>query len=216
MTSGDEAADSPVDDRRADRSGDGARKVSDGRSGASSRRRARSGTTRGVSTVTTDHDPGAIRPRGYPSQGRRPQGYRPHPRLVPVRRTVNWVNLSTPLGLLLGLASRATFRKGPHGVIVAHGRPLRFLAPRAMAVTVGDVVLLRATEETVARYPHLLDHEARHSMQYACWIGPIGFLPAYFACSLWSWWHSGDFALRNPFEMRAGLVEGGYVRPHEH
>jgi hypothetical protein len=79
-------------------------------------------------------------------------------------------------------------------------------------VTVGDVVLLRHDDEKLARFPNLLDHEARHSTQWACFLGPIGFLPAYLLASAWSWWHSGDFAVRNPFEMRAGLVDGGYAR----
>jgi hypothetical protein len=77
---------------------------------------------------------------------------------------------------------------------------------------VGDVVLLRLDDEQLARLPNLLDHEARHSTQWACFLGPVGFLPAYLLASAWSWWHSGDFAVRNPFEMRAGLVDGGYAR----
>jgi hypothetical protein len=128
-----------------------------------------------------------------------------------LRRVVNVINLATPLGLLLALASRSTFSRGPHGVIVARGRPLPFLAPRAMAVTVGDVVLLRASDDAIRRHPDLFDHEARHSAQYACWLGPLGFLPAYFLCAAWSWWHTHSFALGNRFEVRAGLVEGGYV-----
>jgi hypothetical protein len=135
------------------------------------------------------------------------------PQLVWLRRIVNAVNLSTLLGLLLAVLSRSTFAVGPHGVIVARGRPLPFLAPRAMAVTVGDVVLLRASDEGIRRYPQLFDHEARHSAQYAFFLGPIGFLPAYFACCCWSWWQIRNFSLRNAFEMRAGLVEGGYVHP---
>jgi hypothetical protein len=134
------------------------------------------------------------------------------PRFPGLRRAVNVLNLSTPVGLLLAWMSRSTLSRGPHGVVVARGRPLPFLAPKAMAVTVGDVVLLRASDEAMRRYPDLLDHEARHSAQYAMWIGPLGFLPAYLVCAAWSWWHTGDFALRNLFEMRAGLLEGGYLR----
>lgn len=136
------------------------------------------------------------------------------PRFTGLRRAVNILNLSTPVGLLLAWISRSAFSAGPHGVVVARGKPLRFLAPRAMAVTVGDVVLLRASDDVLRRHPELLDHEARHSAQYAFWLGPLGFLPAYLLCAVWSWWFTGDFALRNRFEMRAGLLEGGYVRPH--
>jgi hypothetical protein len=131
---------------------------------------------------------------------------------IRVRQVANLINLATPLGLVLALTGRARFAKGPHGVIVAHGYRSPVPAPHAGAVTVGDVVLLRLNDEQLARLPNLLDHEARHSTQWACFLGPVGFLPAYLLASAWSWWHSGDFAVRNPFEMRAGLVDGGYAR----
>ena len=134
------------------------------------------------------------------------------PLRIRLRQVANLINLSTPLGLVLALTGRARFARGPHGVIVAHGYRSPIPAPRAGAVTVGDVVLLRLDEEQLARLPNLLDHEARHSTQWACFLGPIGFLPAYMLASAWSWWHSGDFAVRNLFEMRAGLVDGGYAR----
>ena len=131
---------------------------------------------------------------------------------------LNWINLSTPLGLLVALAGRATLVRGPHGLILARGYPKRPPAPNAPAVTIGDVVLLRADDATLARRPNRLLHESRHSVQWACCIGPLGFVPGYLAASLWSWWHTGDFALRNTFEVRAGLLDGGYVsepRPQE-
>jgi hypothetical protein len=129
---------------------------------------------------------------------------------ITVRRVVNVVNLSTPLGLVLAVSGRARLERGPHGVIVAHGYRARVPAPRASAVTVGDVVLLRLTREQLERRPRLLDHEARHATQWAFFLGPAGFLPAYLIASVWSWWRCRDFALRNPFEMRAGLSDGGY------
>jgi hypothetical protein len=131
--------------------------------------------------------------------------------LIKVRQVANLLNLSTPLGALLAWTGRARFARGPHGVIVAHGYRSPFPAPRAGAVTVGDVVLLRLDRERLAGLPNLLDHEARHSAQWACFLGPVGFVPAYLLASVWSWWHSGDFAIRNPFEMRAGLADGGYA-----
>jgi hypothetical protein len=131
---------------------------------------------------------------------------------VITRRIVNIVNLSTPVGLALALAGRARLGRGPHGLLLARGYRARFPAPRAPAVTIGDVVLLRLDDAGLAGRPALLDHEARHAGQYACWLGPLGFLPAYLVASAWSWWHTGDFALRNRFEVRAGLVDGGYVR----
>ena len=132
-----------------------------------------------------------------------------------VRRIVNVINLSTPLGLLLAVWGRARLERGPNGVIVAHGYRSRIPAPRASAVTIGDVVLLRLSREQLAGRPELLDHEARHCTQWAFFVGPVGFVPAYLGASVWSWWRCRDFALANPFEVRAGLVDGGYVRPAE-
>jgi hypothetical protein len=128
-----------------------------------------------------------------------------------LRQIANIVNLSTPLGLLLAATGRSTIRRGPHGTLVAHHYRLPVPAPRASAVTVGDVVLLLLTSEQLTTRPRLLDHEARHSLQWACWLGVVGFIPAYLVASIWSWFRCRDFALSNPFEMRAGLVDGGYL-----
>jgi hypothetical protein len=128
------------------------------------------------------------------------------------RRIVNLVNLSTPIGLALAYAGHARVSRGPYGTLLAHGYRAWFPAPRAPAVTIGDVVLLRLDDDQLARRPQILRHEARHCTQYAFWLGPLGFLPAYLLASAWSWWHTGDFALRNAFEYRAGLVDGGYLR----
>src|SRR5512144_2195460 len=138
---------------------------------------------------------------------------RPRAVAIRVRQVANLINLATPLGLLLAVTGRARFTRGPHGVIVARSYRSPFPAPRAGAVTVGDVVLLRLDDAQLARYPALIDHEARHSAQWACFLGPVGFLPAYLLASAWSWWRCGDFAVRNPFEMRAGLADGGYATP---
>jgi hypothetical protein len=133
-----------------------------------------------------------------------------------VRRRARWlvnlVNLSTPLGVVVALAGRGRLRRGPDGLLLAENYRAAFPAPRAPAVTIGNVVLLRMSAERAIAAHGLLPHEARHATQYAFWLGPLGFLPAYLIASAWSWWHTGSFALRNPFEVRAGLVDGGYVR----
>lgn len=140
------------------------------------------------------------------------------PLLLLIRMVVNWVNLSTPLGLAVALGGRATLRRGPYGLILAMGYKARIPAPNAPAVTIGNVVLIRLDDAGLARRPTLLAHENRHATQYAFWIGPLVFIPAYLLASVWSWWHTGDFALRNFFEVRAGLLDGGYVSrpPDEH
>ena len=123
---------------------------------------------------------------------------------------MNWMNLSTPLGLLLAKAGGARISPGPHGLKIATGYRFRVPPVRGRALTIGDVVLLGLDPAALAARPQLLAHEARHAGQYARWLGPVGFLPAYALASLWSWCFTGDPALRNHFESRAGLVDGGY------
>jgi len=130
--------------------------------------------------------------------------------VIKLRRIMNWLNLSTPLGLLIAKAGGAQITAGPHGLLIATGYRHRIPPVRGRAITIGDVVLLGLDEAALANRPALLTHEARHSGQYARWLGPIGFLPAYGVASLWSWWHTGNAALRNHFECHAGLIDGGY------
>ncbi|MFI7586484.1 hypothetical protein ACIB24_05360 [Spongisporangium articulatum] len=143
----------------------------------------------------------------------RPRRRRPpasRPAAIRLRRAVNWVNLATPLGLLAAKLGHAQLRRGEFGLIIASGYR-GFLPVSGRAMTIGDVVLLGIDEERLAHRPHLLRHEARHAGQYARWLGPLGFLPAYGLASAWSKWHTGNPALRNGFEVAADLHEGGYT-----
>lgn len=128
------------------------------------------------------------------------------------RRLANLLNGSTAAGLLLARLGGADVAPGPHGLRLAAGYRAWFPAPRAPAVTVGDVVLLRMSREQALRRPALLRHEARHAAQWARWLGPLGFLPAYGLAAAWSWLRLRDAALGNWFEVAAGLEDGGYVR----
>jgi len=133
-----------------------------------------------------------------------------------LRQAVNLINLSTPLGLVFAavgaMAGGARVHRGPQGLwLVAPYRP-RFPGGSARAVTIGNVVLVRMSVQEALAVPGLLVHEGRHATQYACWLGPAGFLPAYLLAAAWSWYHTRNFALRNGFEVHAGLVDGGYVR----
>lgn len=141
-----------------------------------------------------------------------PSGPTRHARAIQVRQLVNLLTLGTPAGLVLALTGRARLRRGPHALILATGYTARWPAPRAPAVTVGDVVLLRWDDARVDASPAMLAHEARHAAQWACWAGPVGFLPAYALACGWSWWRTRSFALGNVFERRAGLEDGGYLR----
>ena len=133
-------------------------------------------------------------------------------RAVRLRRAVNLLNGSTLGGLLLARLGSAQVSDGPWGLRLATGYRARFPAPRAPAVTVGDVVLLRMSRAAALARPRLLRHEARHAVQWAQWLGPAGFLPAYGLAAAWSWLRHGHAGLGNCFEVRAGLEDGGYVR----
>lgn len=135
------------------------------------------------------------------------------PRRVRLRRAVNAFSLATPLGLALARYGRAQVDAGPDGLLLATGYSARLPAPRAPAITVGDVVLLRMSRQRALARPGLIAHESRHATQWACWLGPWGFLLAYGLASLWSLLRVGDAATANPFEVRAGLVDGGYRIP---
>ncbi len=131
-----------------------------------------------------------------------------------LRSAVNWVNLSTPAGLLVALLGAGRPRRARAGLWLVHDYRLR--VPPAPAFALGSVVLLRAPLPGPGRDPvgsvsrRLLDHEERHATQYA-WCGGILMPAAYLAAAGWSWVCTGDFASRNVFEQRAGLADGGYT-----
>ncbi|MFP3463429.1 DUF4157 domain-containing protein [Arthrobacter globiformis] len=138
--------------------------------------------------------------------GRRTGG--PLTRRQRLRQLANVLNASTPLGLVLaGLAGTRTFR-GPRGLIVATG--YRWRLPVAGAFTVGNVVIFRTDADAALTGRTLLEHEERHSTQYAWCLG-LPFLLFYFASAAWSAVRYGDPASGNPFERHAGLEAGGYV-----
>lgn len=125
-----------------------------------------------------------------------------------LRNVANAVNLSTPLGIALGLAGRGRLRRHGH-LLVFENVKLPLL--NASAMTVGDVVLVpgRTVEEASARIPHLMAHEDAHAWQYAYCLG-LPFLPLYGLAVLWSMVRSGDRATANHFEVQADLLMGGY------
>jgi len=123
-----------------------------------------------------------------------------------VRMIVNFVNLSTPLGLLIALAGGCKTRRGTDGLYLSCGYRIPF--PLAPAFTVGNVILYRDAEEFDGR-PELLGHEARHATQYAWCLG-LPMLPMYALAAGISLALSGDPASYNPFERLAGLAAGGY------
>lgn len=126
---------------------------------------------------------------------------------VRLRQVVNVLNTSTLFGVAIAKLGRARVRRGPDGLLIAAG--YRLPIPPNPAFTVGNVVVVR-DEDRLVRRPTLLAHEARHATQYAWCVGPVMWIP-YALASAWSWLRTGDPASRNWFELRAGLVEGGYL-----
>src|SRR4051812_47748976 len=115
-----------------------------------------------------------------------------------LRAVINWLNLMTPLGLLIARIGGCARQPGPHGLVIRTDYKLRI--PDAGAFTLGNVVTTRhgadylLAEEKAA----LLAHEATHSIQAAV-LGPF-FIPLYFAAAGWSWLLSADVGGRNLFE----------------
>ncbi|MGW5262357.1 hypothetical protein ACWEQG_15380 [Microbispora sp. NPDC004025] len=126
-----------------------------------------------------------------------------------VRQVINYVNLSTPLGLLIARIGGARTRRGEHGLVYAHGYRVPF--PVAGAFTVGNVILTKHAEGYLTGC--LLDHESRHATQYAFCIG-LPMLVLYVLASAVSYAVCGHPASWNLFERMAGLDDGGYPRVH--
>lgn len=132
----------------------------------------------------------------------------PEGRGVTLRRVLNWVNLSTPLGLAVAKVGGARVRRGPSGSLLADH--YRWTFPAAGAFTVGDVIITRHDLDLLAaRRPTLIQHELVHSTQWAYCLG-LPFLPLYVGSMAWSWLRTGDRAARSFFERQAGLDTGGY------
>ncbi|MET0468743.1 MAG: hypothetical protein ABWZ87_08370 [Aeromicrobium sp.] len=134
----------------------------------------------------------------------------PHTRWTRLRTALNWINLSTPLGLLIAWIGGATITRHGRGTYLATG--YRFGFPVAGAFTVGSVIVSRHDLAYFAVRPALLRHEDRHCTQYAVVLGVV-MLPVYVVCVVVSWIVAGDHSSYNPFERLAGLDDGNYPPP---
>jgi hypothetical protein len=123
---------------------------------------------------------------------------------------VNWLNLSTLLGLLVARIGGTTRLRRGRGTYVCTG--YRFGFPVAGAFTIGSVIITKHGPDWVRDRPLLLVHEDRHSTQYAFLVGPM-MLPLYFVSVGVSYLLAGDHSSYNPFERLAGLADGGYPAP---
>lgn len=127
-----------------------------------------------------------------------------------VRTVLNWLNLSTPLGLLIAWIGGATVQRRGRGTYLASGYRWHF--PKAGAFTIGSVILSRHDVDWLGERPLLLQHEDRHCTQYAFLVG-TPMLPLYFLAVLFSYAVAGDHSSYNPFERLASLSDGGYRPP---
>ena len=127
-----------------------------------------------------------------------------------LRTVVNWINLSTPLGLLIARIGGAKVERRGRGTYLAGGYRWNF--PVASAFTVGSVILSRNDSDWLRSRPRLLQHEDRHCTQYGFLLGVV-MLPLYVFCVAFSYAVAGDHSSYNPFERLANLDDGGYPPP---
>ena len=122
------------------------------------------------------------------------------------RQVVNLANGSTLAGLGVAALGGARVVRSADGLLL--GTRYRLPVPPAPAFCLGNVIITRL--EAIDPWSRLFRHEARHATQYA-WCGGVVMVPLYLAAAGVSWALTGDFGARNVFELRAGLVDGGYT-----
>jgi hypothetical protein len=124
-----------------------------------------------------------------------------------VKRVVNFVNLSTLLGLGVARLGKTARTPGPKGLHLATGYRIGF--PLASAFTIGNVVITKHESGWFDERTRLVVHEERHSWQYVACLG-LPMIPLYLLAAGYSYLRGGDPATHNIFETRAGLADGGY------
>ena len=134
----------------------------------------------------------------------------PHTPWTRVRTVLNWLNLSTLLGLAIARIGGASIVRRGRGTYLATG--YRFGFPVASAFTVGSVITSKHDLDYLVDRPVLLQHEDRHCTQYAFVLGVV-MLPFYFLCVGISYAIAGDHSSYNPFERLANLADGNYPPP---
>jgi hypothetical protein len=134
----------------------------------------------------------------------------PHTPWTRIRTVLNWLNLSTLLGLGIARLGGASIARRGRGTYLATG--YRFGFPVASAFTVGSVITSRHDLAYFVERPVLLQHEDRHCTQYAFVLGVV-MLPFYFLCVGISYAIAGDHSSYNPFERLANLADGNYPPP---
>lgn len=123
-----------------------------------------------------------------------------------LRELLNWLNGSTAAGLVIARFGRSMLARHADGIWTA--TQYRGIGSRR-PFTVGNVLITRHSADELRHRPRLRAHEAQHATQWAV-LGPA-FVPLYFGSALVSRALTGDDAAVNPFELLAGLRDGGYA-----
>lgn len=134
------------------------------------------------------------------------------PRRHIVRHILNTLTGINLFGLIVGVLSRGRPVWDPRfGLIVFLG--CRIGWPKSAAMTFGDIVVVRAQYwQSLEQIPFsLMEHEAAHARQYQFTLG-LPYFPLYWVCCAYSWLKAGDYWSFNPFEVKAGLQKGGYLK----
>jgi len=129
-----------------------------------------------------------------------------------VRLLINTLTGINLFGVLVGVLSRGRAVWDPRfGLLVFIGCKIPW--PPAAAMTFGDIVVVRALQwQSLDDIPvALMQHEAAHSRQYPFVLG-FPYFPLYWLCCAYSYLRCRDYWSFNPFEVRAGLAEGGYQK----
>lgn len=122
-----------------------------------------------------------------------------------LRRVANLVPSSVGAGI--AFMSGATCASSKSGLLVCGGGSFN---PGGGGTTFGDVFITTQPTSAVMKDGALLQHETRHSAQWAGW-GVLSFPVAYGLASAYSGATAGDRACGNYFEIDAGLLQGGYT-----
>lgn len=134
----------------------------------------------------------------------------PHTFWTRVRTVLNWINLSTVLGLAVAKIGGAAITRRGRGTYLAAGYRCGF--PAANAFTIGSVIETKHDLTYLQDRPLLLQHEDRHCTQYAFLVGLV-MLPIYAFFVALSYAIAGDRSSYNLLERLANLSDGGYPPP---
>ena len=124
---------------------------------------------------------------------------------------INWINLSTLLGLLVARIGGTTRHRRGRGTYVCTG--YRFGFPVAGAFTIGSVIITKHDLDWLSESGQCCSSTRTGTAPSTRSSSDPVMLPLYFVSVGISYLLAGDHSSYNPFERLAGLDDGGYPRP---